>query len=121
MAWLELRLILCCICWLFCIPQARVLLLVRLKTRVFVYACAARALWILHECGPGNVCVCGVCTCAVVGTGSEPVCLCAVPTSDPVGVFGVYGAVWVGVNVRDAGNACGGACLEWMSVSVSDG
>lgn len=65
--------------------------------------------------------VCGVCACAVVETGSEPVCLCAVPTSDPVGVFGVYGAVWVRVNVRDAGNACGGACLEWMSVSVSDG
>lgn len=55
-----------------------------------------------------------VCACAVVGTWLEPVYLCAVPTSDPVGVFGVYGAVWVRVNVRDAGNACGGACLEWM-------
>lgn len=58
--------------------------------------------------------VCGVCACAVVGTGSEPVCLSAASTSDPVGVFGVYDAVWVRANVRDAGNACGGACLEWM-------
>lgn len=110
MAWLELRLILCCICWLFCIPQAGVLVLVRLKTRVFVYACAVRdpaRLWAPER-------VYGVCACAVVGTGLEPVCLCAVPTSDPVGVFGVYGAVWVQVNVRDAGNACGEACLEWM-------
>lgn len=59
-------------------------------------------------------CVCGVCACAVVGTGSEPVYLSAVPTSDPVGVFGMNDAMWVRVNVRDAGNACGGACLEWM-------
>lgn len=57
MAWLELRLILCCICRLFCIPQAGVLVLVHLKTRVFVYACAVRALWILPQCGPRNVCI----------------------------------------------------------------
>lgn len=42
----------------FCIPQAGVLLLVaRLKTRVFVFACAARARWIVPKCGPGNLCV----------------------------------------------------------------
>lgn len=120
MAWLELRLILCCICWLFCIPQARVLL--RLKTRVFVYACAARALWILPECGPGER-VCVVCVRVQSWEPGRNLCVCALCPRVTLweGVFGVYGAVWVGVNVRDAGNACGGACLEWMSVSVSDG
>lgn len=38
------------------------LLLVRLKTRVFVYACAARAQWIAPKCGPECVWCVRVCS-----------------------------------------------------------
>lgn len=62
-----------------------------------------------------GTCVCGVCACAVVGTRSEPVCLCAVPTSDPVG-----GSVW-GVRCCVGRSECQGCgkCV-WGSVSGVD-
>jgi hypothetical protein len=54
------------------------LLLVRLKTRVFVYACAVRTRWIVPKCGPECVwCVC-VCVCVQSWEPGRNLCeLCA--------------------------------------------